>query len=356
MFTAVQLIPTGVGASIGGFAGDGGPATKLLAAVVDRLVTHPNAVNGADLLALPANALYVEGGVLDAWLAGDLTLTPVRARRVGLLIDRAAETLPAGTLEAVLVAADAVRAVHGIEIVGWTFTPRPLGAKLAWGAGGLSTGTLGDPDALLAGARDLVAAGAEAIAVCAYLDGLDAVEEAAYDQGAGVDPIGGLEAVISRVLVQALGLPAAHAPLWPYGGEGLGPVAMQRVDPRAAAEHLGHTFLPCILLGLARHPDFAPRSVSSGFEADAVVVPAGCLGGPGVIAAHDRGIPIIAVADNTTAMRVDAAALGWTDVIQVTSYLEAAGILAAMRAGLDWRACKRPLEPLRQVPSRLTGS
>lgn len=346
MFTAVQLIPTGVGAAIGGFAGDGGPATKLLAAVVDRLVTHPNAVNGADLLGLPANALYVEGGALDAWLAGRLKLRPVRSRKIGLLIDRAAEALPAGSLEAVLVAADAVRAVHGIEMVGWAFTPRPLDARLSWGAGGLSTGTLGDPAALLEGAREL--AGAEAIAVVAHMAGMADADEAAYDQGNAVDPIGGLEAVISRYLGAALGIPVAHAPLWPYGA-----AAMHRVDPRAAAEHLGHTFMPCILMGLARHPDLVPGEDA---PPDALVVPAGCLGGPGVIAARDRGVPIVAVRDNATAMHVTAAALGWPGVIEVGSYLEAAGVLAAMRAGLDWRACARPFEPLRQVPSRLTGS
>jgi hypothetical protein len=106
-------------------------------------------------------------------------------------------------------------------------------------------------------------------------------------------------------------------------------------------------------MGLARHP-----SLDAGPDTppDAVVVPAGCLGGPGVIAAHDRGIPIIAVAGNPTTLHVDAAALGWTDVITVSGYLEAAGVLAAMRAGLDWRACQRPLAPLRQVPHRLTGA
>jgi hypothetical protein len=30
-------------------------------------------------------------------------------------------------------------------------------------------------------------------------------------------------------------------------------------------------------------------------------------------------------------------------VIEVESYLEAAGVLAAMRAGIDWHACRRPL-------------
>ncbi len=349
LFTAVQLIPTGVGAAIGGYAGDGGPATKLLASVVDRLVTHPNAVNGADLFALPPNGLYVEGRALDEWLAGRLALRPVRAQRIGLLIDSAVEAMPPGTLPGLLNAADAVRAVHGIDLVGWALTSAPLGARVAWGTGGQSTGTLAEPRALLEGARELLAGGATAIALAADLGPLDPTVEAAYDAGAAVDPIGGLEAILSHLLVAELGVPAAHAPIWPYE-----PVTPHRVDPRAAAEHLGHTFLPCILMGLARHPalipaaDAGPGDLAPG-AADALVVPAGCLGGPGVIAAHDRGIPIIAVAENKTTLNVTAEALGWTadsGVIAVDNYLEAAGVLAAMRAGLDWRACRRPLQAL----------
>ena len=348
-FTAVQLVPTGVGAAIGGFAGDGGPATRVLAAVVDRLVTHPNAVNGADLLGLPPNALYVEGHALDAWLAGRVALRPVRGHRVGLLVDRAVEGMPEGTLPALLNAAEAVRAVHGVPMAGWAMSPRPLGAALAWGAQGQSTGSLRDPAALLAGARTLLAAGATAIAVAASLGALDAAAEAAYDAGQAVDPIGGLEAILSHLLVAELGVPAAHAPLWPYEA-----VTPHPVDPRAAAEHLGHTFLPCVLLGLQRHPALVPAAEAAPGDlppagADAVVAPAGCLGGPGVIAARDRGIPVIAVAENATALRVDAAALGWAGdpgVIAAGSYLEAAGILAAMRAGVDWRACRRPFEAL----------
>jgi hypothetical protein len=352
MFTVASIIPTGVGAAIGGFAGDGGPATKLLGAVADVLVTHPNAVNGADLLGLPATGLYVEGWALDAWLAGRLALRPARARRVGLLVDRAVEAMPAGTLDALLNAAEAVRAVHGIAMPGWDLTPRPLGARLAWGAGGQSTGSVADPAALLEGARALLAAGCDAIALAADLGPLDPDAEAAYDAGRAVDPIGGLEAVLSHLVVAELGVPAAHAPLWPYA-----PATPQRVDPRAAAEHLGHTFLPCILMGLARHPGLVPAAEARAgdlADVDALVVPAGCLGGPGAIAARDRGVPILAVAGNETALAVDAEALGWAGepgVIPVRSYLEAAGVLAAMRAGVDWRACTRPFAPLPRLGS-----
>jgi len=46
-YVAVMVVPTGIGASIGGFAGDAMPAARVLASVVDKLVTHPNVMNGA---------------------------------------------------------------------------------------------------------------------------------------------------------------------------------------------------------------------------------------------------------------------------------------------------------------------
>ena len=45
-YTAVMIVPTGIGASIGGYAGDALPAARLLSCVVDRLITHPNVLNG----------------------------------------------------------------------------------------------------------------------------------------------------------------------------------------------------------------------------------------------------------------------------------------------------------------------
>lgn len=44
-----MVVPTGVGAEIGGYAGDALPAARALGAVVDELVTHPNVLNGATL-------------------------------------------------------------------------------------------------------------------------------------------------------------------------------------------------------------------------------------------------------------------------------------------------------------------
>lgn len=41
-YTAVMIVPTGTGASIGGFAGDSLPVARAMASVADCLITHPN--------------------------------------------------------------------------------------------------------------------------------------------------------------------------------------------------------------------------------------------------------------------------------------------------------------------------
>ena len=52
-FTTALMIPTGIGAEVGGHAGDAGPVAKLLAQVSDRLVLHPNVVNASDINEMP---------------------------------------------------------------------------------------------------------------------------------------------------------------------------------------------------------------------------------------------------------------------------------------------------------------
>ena len=70
-FNVVFLIPTGIGAEIGGHAGDATPAAQLMAETCDTLILHPNVVNASDINEMPANSLYVEGSVIARLLMGD---------------------------------------------------------------------------------------------------------------------------------------------------------------------------------------------------------------------------------------------------------------------------------------------
>ena len=48
-FNAVLIVPTGVGAEIGGHAGDATAVSRMMAEIVDTLVLHPNIVNASDI-------------------------------------------------------------------------------------------------------------------------------------------------------------------------------------------------------------------------------------------------------------------------------------------------------------------
>ena len=73
----VFIVPTGIGAEIGGHAGDASPAAKLIASVCDTLISHPNVFNASDINEMPDNALYVEGSMLDRFLEGKIGLKRV---------------------------------------------------------------------------------------------------------------------------------------------------------------------------------------------------------------------------------------------------------------------------------------
>ena len=186
-----------------------------------------------------------------------------------------------------------------------------------------------------------MANGATAIAVVArFPDDPDSDALAAYRAGSGVDALAGAEAVISHLLVRHLGIPCAHAPaLLPLEPD-------PDLDPRAAAEELGHTFLPCVLVGLSRAPDLVDEPAQGaqlihGRDLAAVVAPAGALGGAAVLACAARGVPLIAVR-NPCLLEVTAEALG-LKAIPARSYAEAAGLLTAIREGIDPAALSRPL-------------
>jgi hypothetical protein len=351
-----MVVPTGIGCAVGGYAGDALPAARLLAAASGCLITHPNVMNGASLYWSDSRIHYVEGSSLDRFAAGTLALRPVRRQRIGLVLDAGIEP---ELRQRHLQVADGCRATLGLEIGPVVSTEEPLQVTLSLGASGVSWGELGRPEALLRAGRELQAAGATAIAVVArFPDDPGSEALSAYRQGSGVDALAGAEAVISHLLSLELGLPCAHAPA-------LSPLPLDPLlDPRAAGEELGHTFLACVLVGLSRAPDLIPHALPSpgttgaagelrpgDLTADAlgaIVAPAAALGGAAVLACAERGIPVIAV-DNPCLLAVSAEALD-LEVIPAASFSEAAGLLLALREGISLAALRRPM-PALQAPA-----
>ena len=343
-YTVVLIVPTGIGAAIGGYAGDALPVARALAQVSDRLITHPNVLNGAQLYWSLDNTYYVEGYGLDRFAAHDWGLQPVRQNKVGLLLDCGIE--PELRLRH-LQAADATRATLGLNLTDYVVTDAPLEVELRTADSGASWGTIGNPGSLLRAAEKLIKqGGAEAIAVVARFPDDDSESLQDYRHGSGVDHLAGAEAVISHLIVRQFQIPAAHAPA-------LLPLAVDPdVSPRAAAEELGYTFLPCVLVGLSRAPQFITTPPSSSDviwsdAVDAVVVPYSACGGSAILNLASRS-EIIAVTNNTTEITVPPEPLG-IKVTKVDSYLEVLGVIAARRAGIDYKVLNPSISALRSL-------
>ena len=345
----LMIVPTGIGCEVGGFAGDALPSARLLAAASGCLITHPNVINGASLYWRDPRIHYVEGYGLDRFASSAWGLRPSRNQRIGLLLDAGIES---DLMMRHRQVAEGCRATLGLEINAVVRTDEPLGVHLCAGDSGTSWGSLDRPDALLRAGERLKAAGSTAIAVVArFPDDLESEALAAYRHGTGVDALAGAEAVISHLLVRHLRIPCAHAP------------ALQALpldtglDPRAAGEELGYTFLACVLVGLSRAPDLLDLSSGCSIAPDdlvadqlgALVVPDGALGGEAVLACLERDVPVIAVS-NPGVLSVSAEALGvGRQVLKAGSYAEAAGLLVALREGIAIPSLRRPFPALREL-------
>jgi Protein of unknown function (DUF3326) len=342
---AVSLIPTGIGCAIGGYAGDAGPATGLLASAVDLLVTNPNAVNASNFIAGDQRIVYTEGYMLDLFGSGKVSLRVPRGNRIGVIIEQA----PSAALAEVFNVINAVRAVHGADVVGCEITTEPIGTRCVRYGSGAYVGQIDHPEVLLAAGKRLLGAGATALAVTTNVQDLPEDDYINHFAGAHPNPVGGAEAVVSHLLTRVLQVPAAHAPMLNFKQCHL---SGRVVDARSAGEFVSASGLACVLIGLRRAPQLAalPRCpVSASISVDdviAVVAPATALGSVPVLSAAERGIPVIAVTDNTSILDVTAAGLALSGVMEVDSYLAAAGALLALRSGISIESVRRPLATL----------
>jgi hypothetical protein len=101
-----------------------------------------------------------------------------------------------------------------------------------------------------------------------------------------------------------------------------------------------------------------PRAASDLITADhvnAIIVPASAFGGGAVMSFAARpDVLVIAVDANSTAVRVPPTAVGISEsrILRAKSYAEAAGFIAAHKAGIDITALSAsvpPIRPLEQI-------
>ncbi len=349
-FAVVQIVPTGIRCEIGGFAGDACPATNLLASAADLVITHPNAVNASDINEMAGNVLYVEGKSLDDFLLGHLALAPTRSNRIGTFVD------PTGKahLDDIVHTLNAARAVAGIDCGLYTVGAREIGARTVWSQAGCAVGTVLNPLAILQSVEQLLSEGVQAIGGVSVIHGVTAAEFSQHLSGQIPNPSGGVEAIITHLISKVFRVPTAHAPL-PYYQD-----VKERGthNPRASAEFISTPHYLSVLKGLARAPRLvplerldhvAPHLVSLN-TIGAIVMPASCLGGIPALAAEFNDIPLIAVEENRTVLAVTQQEMRMRNVIPVRSYLEATGVILALRKGISLESLRRPIACSTRLP------
>ena len=358
-FNVAMLIPTGIGAAIGGHAGDATPVAQLMASVCDNLVIHPNVVNASDINEMPENALYIEGSVLCRLIMGTVGIQPVRANQVLVLLhphpDRVFTNLA-------INAVNAARSSYGLNCPRVIEMDRPLVMSPDYTGSERAAGTVEGFENLCY-LLDKYRGEYDAIAIASVISTpLHYYSDYFWSDGDMVNPWGGVESMLTHTISSMYDLPSAHAPM--LESQAVLDIETGVVDPRMAAEVISVSFLQCVLKGLQRSPNIirdpeAMRDpgVLTARDISCLVIPDGCLGLP-TFAALEQGIQVIAVRENVNLMKNDLEALPWASgqLHIVDNYWEAAGVLSAIRTGIEPSAVRRPLRSilLEQTPTSLS--
>ena len=303
------IVPTGIGASIGGYAGDASVWARKFAKV-SKLIVNPNVVNAASFSGITDNMFYVEGYSIDEFFKGNIKLKESTDNKIGIVFDK---SIPEDVLNVHINTINAIKTVYGINILDFEVTNLSVGVEFYVNERGVSLGKVNNVETLRKSVENLISKGADAIAiVCMFEDS----DDEDYSDGNGVDPVGGVEAIISHFVSKEFKVPCAHSPAFKDYQ-----ISSKIVSPKAAAEYVTPTFLPCILLGLENAPTLDGHiSIDM---LDYLVMPYNSLGSTPVFEALKRGIKVFAVKENSTNLSVENCNLHKNDnIVIVESYAE----------------------------------
>lgn len=328
----VLIIPTGIGAEIGGHAGDGTPVARLMAATCDNLITHPNVVNASDINEMAENTLYVEGSMLNRFLEGKFCLKKVNYNKILCATNAAVKN-------EVVNSVSAARATLGADIeIMELKTPLRMIGRIE---GNKATGDVYGWEELV---KQVSSHDFDALAISSPIE-VERETKLHYMRNGGINPYGAVEAIASKLIATEINKPVAHSPIDTTTLEDDKELFLfnEIVDPRLSAELVSVSYLHCILKGLHK----APQPFHSGLSVDDVdflVTPVNCVGEPHKICMKE-GIKIIAVKENATCLEDEMP----DSFIVVDNYLEAAGMIMAQRAAIDHRSVRRPFAPTKIV-------
>lgn len=345
-FNVIMLVPTGIGARVGGHAGDATPAATLLSSVCDTLITHPNVLNASDIIHITPNTLYVEGSLITQLMMGTIGLRRRRNNRLLVLIQSHEDEL---FTNAAINSVNAARASYGLNAKVAEIDPK-LRMTSEYAPSGAAAGTIECIEYVYE-ILDTRLTDFDAVAITSVVDLPLGLHESYYQLVDDVvNPWGGVEAMLTHAVSLRYCVPSAHAPM--LESRKVAEADYGLVDPRTAAEVISLAFLQCVLRGLKTSPTI--DTLSSGTTATGIqlanisclVIPDGCIGLP-TLSALVNGIPVVAVRGNTNRMRNDLDSLPWQPMqfFRVENYLEATGVVAALKAGICPSSVTRPLEP-----------
>lgn len=344
-FNAVLLIPTGIDAKIGGHSGDGGPVAKLIASACDNLITHPNVVNAADINELPENGLYVEGSIISRLLMGTVGLQKVNANRVMLIMENHEDEY---FNEATINSVSAARAAAGFDCPTIVKMDGNISMTADLSKSGRAVGKIEDLERLYKVLLDN-RSDYDAVAIASLIN-LSNYSHLEYFSEETINPWGGVEAMLTHAVSLLFDIPSAHAPM--MESKEIMNLDLGIVDPRKAAEAISLTFLYCVLKGLNKSPRiitdralFGRDGIINAEDISCLIIPDGCVGLP-TLAAMEQGIPVIAIKENTNRMQNDLLDYPFAKgkLFIVENYLEAVGIMQALKAGVVPDSVRRPLK------------
>ena len=322
----IMIIPTGLDCALGGDAAYM-PGVQLISNCANNLIINPNAVNASDINELPSNALYVEGSTIDRFLEGKLNLRKTKTFNKILM----AVNSPVGNIEQNCKNAAIWGLGADVEMVE---LKTPLVMKAEINADGTAGGTYSGVSELV---KQLSNYEYDALAIQTKID-IDPDTENHYWKHGGVNPWGGIEAIVSKDISQRLNKPLAHGPT---GNVRI--VANELiVEKTMAPEAISISFMFCVFKGLHRAPRLelditkTGNQILSRKDIDFFLTPHGCWGRPHE-AASNLGIPIIVVEENTTCFSNGFTYPENKHIINARNYLEAAGIISSMSAGIDYK-------------------
>ena len=351
-FNAVLVIPTGIDAVLGGHAGDAGALARYMAETCDTLITHPNVVNASDINELPENGLYVEGSVLSRLMMGTIGLQKVRANRLEVIINEHEEKY---FTTAAINSVSAARASLGLSAKVVKLKDK-FKMKSRYSKSGRATGIVEDLERLY-GELGLIKNEYDALAISSIIEVDPEICNRYYSEEI-VNPWGGVEAILTHAVSLLLDIPSAHSPMG-YSKE-TEFVNLDVVDPRKAAEVVSTTYLYCVLKGLYKSPKIITDSkiinhpgIINASDINCLVLPDRCIGLP-TLAALEQGIHVIAVKENKNLMKNDLTQLPWAEnqLNIVENYLDAVGIIYALKSGISPYSVRRPLNNTRIVETK----